>query len=161
VAVEFTLREFRPDDFESLWRIDQQCFAVGIAYSRPELAAYVRLRGSFTLVAESQGQDSATLLGFVVALVRRGGAGHVITIDVLPQARRLGVGSRLLTEAESRLRSAGCSLVQLETAVNNSSALAFYKRHGYFVQKTIARYYPDGLDAFALKKDLHSAVSAK
>lgn len=159
--MEFRLRDSRPDDFETLWRLDQQCFAPGIAYSQPELAAYIRLRGSFTLVAESAIPGSTALLGFLVGLIRRGGVGHVITIDVLPEARRLGVGSRLLAEAERRLESARCSIVQLETAVNNTSALAFYKRHGYFVLKTIPRYYPDGLDAFALKKDLHSAVSAK
>ena len=50
--MEFGLREFRREDFDSLWRIDQACFVPGIAYSRLELAAYIRLRGAFTVVAE-------------------------------------------------------------------------------------------------------------
>jgi ribosomal-protein-alanine N-acetyltransferase len=156
-SVDFSLRDSRPDDFASLWRIDQQCFAPGIAYSQPELSTYMRLRGAFTLIAESH---PPAIVGFLVALVRRRSLGHIITIDVLPSARRLGVGSRLLSEAESRLRSARCSVVQLETAVNNTSALSFYKRHGYFLFQTLPRYYPDGLDAFALKKDLHSPTPA-
>ena len=81
VRVEFALREFRRDDFESLWRIDQQCFAPGIAYSRLELAAYIRLRGSFTLVAEpvadgrgkpgnnGRVEPLPKVLGFIVAQV--------------------------------------------------------------------------------------------
>lgn len=158
--MDFSLRDARPADFDCLWRIDQQCFAPGIAYSQPELSTYMRLRGSFTLLAESQSPPPC-ILGFLVAIVRRGGLGHIITIDVLPTARRFGVGSRLLSSAESRLRASGCSIVQLETAVNNTSALSFYKRHGFFLFKTLPRYYPDGLDALALKKDLHSAAAAK
>ncbi len=158
-AVDFSIRDARPADFEMLWRIDQQCFAHDIAYSQPELAAYMRLRGSFTLVAESG--ESGQILGFLVGLVRRRGPGHIITIDVLPTARRFGVGSKLLSSAENRLRADQCTTVELETAVNNTSALSFYKRHGYFLIKTVPRYYPDGLDAFVLKKDLLSPVPAK
>jgi ribosomal protein S18 acetylase RimI-like enzyme len=48
-----------------------------------------------------------------------------------------------------------------ETAVDNTAALAFYKRHHYFVVKTMPRYYPDGLDAFVLEKKLLSAPPGK
>lgn len=156
--VPYSIRDFQKEDFETLWRIDQQCFAPGISYSRPELMAYIRLTGSFTLVAESakEGRDSATpdIVGFLVATANWRGVGHIITIDVLPQARRSGIGSRLLALAEDRLRAAHCSTVRLETAVNNTSALAFYKRHNYLLVKTIPRYYPDGLDAFVMSKNV-------
>jgi ribosomal-protein-alanine N-acetyltransferase len=154
LVVDFSIREFQKTDFETLWRIDQQCFAAGISYSQPELAAYIRMLGSFTLVAETAGADSSLIVGFVVANANRRYQGHIITIDVLPDRRRFGVGSRLLTAAEERLRSARCTLVRLETAVNNVSALAFYKRCGYCLTETIPRYYPDGVDAFVLEKNL-------
>jgi ribosomal-protein-alanine N-acetyltransferase len=160
--VNFALREFRGEDFDSLWRIDQECFAPGIAYSRLELAAYIRFPGAFTMVAEALGEgpkadeSNPIILGFIVAQARRRGVGHILTIDVPPASRRLGVGSRLMTAAEDRLGSSGCHSVVLETAVDNSSALAFYKRHGYCVEKTMPRYYSNGVDAFVLEKPLHS-----
>src|SRR6476661_5471786 len=108
-SVEFALRDFRHAEFETLWRIDQQCFAPGISYSRLELATYLQRPGALVLVAEgsgsqavarnetsNQGQSSSGTLGFIVAEAGSRGTGHIITIDVLPGARRAGVGSQLL-----------------------------------------------------------------
>ena len=144
-----TLRDFQPDDFESLWRMDQECFPPGIAYSQPELKAYMRYRTSFTLVA-TENQD---IRGFIVA--KGGATGHIITIDVGPGARRSGVGSLLLKGAEDRLRTEGTRAIALETAVDNIVALSFYKRHGYSVVRTWPRYYSNGVDALVLKKELN------
>jgi ribosomal-protein-alanine N-acetyltransferase len=96
------------------------------------------------------------MVGFIVAEAGSRSGGHIITIDVLPKARKTGVGSRLLRVAEDRLRAAHCHFVILETAVDNRAALAFYKTHEYNVVKTIPRYYSDGVDALVLKKDLLS-----
>ena len=167
--MEFTLRDFQPEDFDTLWSIDQRCFAPGIAYSRRELAIYIRRRGSFTVVAEeasSTGMTSRTpvrtssgassgIVGFIVAEASRG-VGHIISIDVLPESRRSGLGSKLLAAAEERLRALGCSAVILETAVDNTSALAFYKRHQYGVMKVVPRYYSNDVDAFVLEKEFSS-----
>lgn len=156
------IREFRQSDFHTLWEIDQKCFPRGISYSQVELLSYIRHPKAFTLVAESPGpkgldQNGASrsfTAGFIVAALGPRESGHIITIDVIEEARRSGLGSKLLREAESRLKHQGCSWVYLETAVDNTSALSFYKRHDYFLVKTVPRYYSNGMDAFVLKKDL-------
>jgi len=147
--VSIEIRDFRPDDFETLWRLDQECFPPGVSYSKQELKAYIRSRGTFTLVAVDSGKNRTC--GFIVA--HSGSTGHVITIDVSPRSRREKVGSKLLAAAEDRLRNAGAQTVGLETAVDNLSALAFYKKHGYSVVRTWPRYYSNGVDALVLKKE--------
>ncbi len=129
----------------------------GIAYSRRELAIYIRRKGSFTIIAERvlpEKKSGSEIVGFIVAEANRKAVGHVISIDVLPAARRFGIGSKLLSAAEERLRSQGCGTIMLETAVDNLSALSFYKRHGYHVMKAVPRYYSNGVDALLLAKEL-------
>jgi ribosomal protein S18 acetylase RimI-like enzyme len=152
--VPFHVRQFDKADFDGLWRIDQACFDPQLAYSRPELAFYMRRPGSFTLVAES----AQGILGFIVAEAQRK-TGHIITIDVVAEARREGVGSALLRAAEDRLLRAGAALVALETPVNNEAAIRFYKQKGYFVEKTVPGYYSGQLDALVMTKELARPVA--
>ncbi|MGC2550953.1 MAG: N-acetyltransferase [Candidatus Sulfotelmatobacter sp.] len=171
----FIIREFQPSDFDTLWKIDQTCFAAGISYTRTELRLYMRRRAAFTLVAASQesaksddspslrnkdhtlpasGPSDGAIAGFIIAEAGARARGHIITIDVIASARRAGVGSLLLRAAEDRLISVECRSVELETAVDNLSAISFYKRHGFSVIKTFPRYYSNGMDALVLEKTL-------
>lgn len=166
--MEARIREAGPEDLSTLWRIDQECFAPGISYTQAELRYYMTQRGAFTLIAERgdnpgggglelaqpAAEGKEPILGFLVGQKHRRDLGHIVTIDVLPQARRSGVGSLLLSAAEERLRAAGCQSIFLETAVDNETALKFYKRHRYFVIKTIPRYYMNKIDALLLGKRL-------
>lgn len=152
------IRQFEKADFDTLWKIDQACFDPQLAYSRPELAYYMRRPGSFTLVAEAADENkrngsAPAIQGFIVAENRRM-AGHIITIDVVAEARRTGVGSDLLRATEDRLLRSGAVTVALETPVNNDAAIRFYKQQGYFVEKTLARYYSNQLDALVMLKEL-------
>jgi ribosomal protein S18 acetylase RimI-like enzyme len=171
--VRFTVRDYRPEDFNTLWAIDQSCFDPEIAYSRYELQVYLRRPGAFALIADLDGQalkndppakhdpsTQSSIVGFVVAESSRRGMGHIITIDVRSEARRHQIGSSLLGAAEVRLRAAKCHAVRLETAVDNASAISFYKRHGYDVIKVIPHYYSNGLDALLLEKNLLSIESS-
>jgi len=147
-AVEFTLRDHRAADFEALWQLDQECFPAELAYSRTELAGYIHRQSSVTLVAERDGK----IAGYIVA--ERGGrkVGHIITLDVRAEARRSGLGSKLMAAGEERLGAMGCASVLLEVAVDNAAAIAFYHRQGYVTLATIPRYYNDRTDALLLGK---------
>jgi ribosomal-protein-alanine N-acetyltransferase len=148
--VAFILRDARAGDLKTLWQIDQECFADGIAYSEQELKFFMTRRGSFTLIGVDD--ENQQIRGFIVG--HAGAVGHIITIDVVASARRSGLGSQLLRAAEERVRAAGKRTMTLESAVDNRGALSFYKRHGYEIAGTIPGYYSDGADAFFLRKPL-------
>lgn len=148
------LREYRTEDFEKLWELDQRCFSSQIAYSRRELAHYLRSKTAISFVA----WDAQRLLGFAVGESDRRGFGHVITLDVEPADRKSGVGSALMEALERRFRAADCKSIFLEVAVDNRAALRFYKKHGYSVLKTLRHYYPGDLDGLLMGKRIEQQV---
>ena len=140
-----------------------------------DLTGFIQRRNSITLVAESQiaigigdsgkarassSQPAAVetvaevIVGFVVAQRRRNIA-RILTLDILPKARRFGLGSLLMEKCEQRLRLACCDEIYLETAVNNEPALHLYHKLGYKILQTIPEYYSShALDAFRMGKRL-------
>ena len=154
-AQSFLLRDYRPADFPRLWKIDQLCFPAGIAYDQAELDSYIHQPNSFTIVAEfgrPAGEHARRIVGFTVAETARE-LGHVVTVDVLLEARRCGLGSRLMAECEQRMRLVGCRQIYLETAVNNLPAVAMYGKLGYQIVRRIPGYYHNyGLDAYRMRK---------
>ena len=143
------VRPFTASDFDALWRIDAECYAPEIAYSRRTLRAFLRLPGAECLVAE----EADAILGFILT-DRDGPAGHIITLDVVPKARRGGVGTALLIAAHASLASHGVREVTLETSVLNQPAVAFWKRHGFRSCGLLPNYYENGEDAFWMAKSL-------
>lgn len=159
----FRIRDYRAADFDQLWRVDQLCFAPGIAYTQMELNGFIMKRNAITLVAEFLRDEAATSLaraleriaGYVVAHPIRRKYARIITLDILPEARRLGLATSLMNACEERLRSLGCSEVYLETAVNNEPGIRLYRKLGYEILKTIPEYYSShSLDAYQMGKRL-------
>ena len=159
--MKITLRNFKPDDFDTLYEIDQACYEPAVAYSQRELRAYLRFSGSDCLVAEAEADAEPAaapapekqIAGFCIS-ARRDESGYIVTIDVLPQFRRHHVGSKLLAEIERRLAANRVREVALETATDNDSAIAFWTKHGYRNRGIKKDYYPGGRDAFAMTKTL-------
>ncbi len=165
----FTIRDYQAADFDRLWQIDQLCFPEGIAYTQMDLSGFIMRRNAITLVADVQpgnaedvnrpngdvARNHAVIAGFVVAHPIRGRIGRILTLDILPEARRYGLASRLMQECAQRLRTAGCMQVYLETAVNNEAALRLYHKLGYQIVRTLPEYYSShSLDAFLMAKHL-------
>lgn len=144
------LREFQPGDLEILVRIDSECFPAGISYSFEELASFVADRRSRTWVAVEQERT----VGFLIAQQTSRQSAHIVTIDVIEDARRHGIGSVLMDTAEAWAASLGASNVALETAETNLVAQRFYERRKYLKVKKIARYYADGSAAWLMVKRL-------
>lgn len=146
-AVRF--RGYEPRDFTSLCRLDQTCFPPAIAYDPEEIAAALLQPRTFCIVAEQQN----VVVGFILFHYRRA-VGHLITIDLHPDHRRHGLGSRLLEMAEQQLRRKGVRRMILEVATNNEAAILFYRTHGFATQRLLPHYYREGTDAYLMEKAL-------
>lgn len=146
---QITLRPYAPADFDTIFEIDQLCYLPEVAYSREDLSDYLQFPNADCLLAI----DAGKTVGFCLT-AHRGEQGYIVTIDVLESHRRHGVGTLLLDECEARMAADGVLLVNLETATDNESAIAFWKKHGYRTRTIKKHYYPGGQDAFAMRKTL-------
>lgn len=143
------LRAYQPDDFDTLYKLDQSCFPRGIAYSKTTLRYFLALASAECLLAV----EHADVAGFILC-ERDGPLAHIITLDVAEAHRRSGVGSLLLNAAEKNLTAQGVRTVFLETAVNNHAAVNFWSRHGYITEGILKRYYLNRIDGYEMRKKL-------
>ncbi|WP_415907797.1 GNAT family acetyltransferase [Oleiharenicola sp. Vm1] len=77
----------------------------------------------------------------IVGTVMAGYEGHrgwINYLGVAPALQRGGLGRRLMTEAEARLRAAGCPKINLQVRPDNTVAIAFYERIGFAVEGAIS-----------------------
>lgn len=146
-----TLRQVEREDVETLFALDQVCFRPGIAYSRAELRYFLFHPSGISLVAA----EEDGIAGFAVAEMRMHSGqpiGHVVTIDVDPARRRRGIGRMLMRALAERCRGAGVARLQLEVAVDNNAAIAFYRELGFSQTGRIRGYYMGRLDALVMER---------
>jgi [ribosomal protein S18]-alanine N-acetyltransferase len=149
------LRSFQKGDLPQLHELDQICFPRGISYSIAELKYFLVNPRCLCWIAEDAEDIELKLAGFIIVeRLRRASemSGHIITIDVRPEARRHGVGKLLMQAAEERLKSEGANWLTLEVAVDNGAARAFYGCMGFYRTGRIPGYYPGKLDAEVMEK---------
>jgi len=81
--------------------------------------------------------------------------GHVISIAVLQEYRRRGIGSALMSEALKIFeKKYDVDSVYLEVRVSNQPAINMYEKFGFVKARIIRGYYRDGEDAYVMVKRL-------
>ena len=143
------IRDYRPDDLEAAYQLDQSCFEPGIAYTRGQIRAFLAREGAVGLVAEAEDELVALAIGDVA-----GRRGHVITIDIAGSQRRRGLGRLLLAELCARMTAAGARDVRLEVDVANAQAIRFYERMGFRKVRPLPDYYGLGRDGIRMTRTL-------
>jgi [ribosomal protein S18]-alanine N-acetyltransferase len=100
------------------------------------LAAILAIPGSFGLIA-SAGDEPA---GFLLAR-DLGSECEILSLGVLPERRRRGIGGALLQAALDEARQRDLTSAVLEVAADNAAAQAVYTRAGFVRVGYRARYY--------------------
>jgi ribosomal protein S18 acetylase RimI-like enzyme len=139
------IRAYNPHETHFLHRIDCICFPPGIAYTFAELRFYLRHQKSVARVAEREGR----IMGFVIGQVD-GQAGHVVTLDILPEDRRHGTGSILMGALHAEFRDRKALVSDLEVSSRNDAAIRFYEKLGYRVVDFLPGYYGGSEDAYGM-----------
>lgn len=81
--------------------------------------------------------------------------GHVVSIGILPEYRRLGIGTSLMEKAMDALKTHYfCDYIYLEVRVSNIPAIKFYEKLGFKINRVIKGYYKDGEDAYVMDKNI-------
>lgn len=78
--------------------------------------------------------------GFAIARVIAGEA-ELLTLAVLPEERRRGIGRRLLAKVIESARARGAGRLMLEVALDNSAANALYATAGFSQVARRGGYY--------------------
>lgn len=118
--------------------------------------ALISLLAQPGVVAKLAHADDGTPVGLVIL---RGAAdeAEVLTIGVTPPLRRTGIAARLLDAGLRAVKAAGITSVFLEVAVDNPTAMAFYRGAEFTKVGVRKKYYKrtEGrVDAFVLRRAL-------
>jgi ribosomal-protein-alanine N-acetyltransferase len=129
----------------------------GRPWSAPEFVALLGEPAVAVRLTHSEQSGSFAAVGF--ALFRAvADEAELLTLSVLPEARRSGIGSGLLAACEDGARTAGATRLFLEVAAGNVAARTLYDRAGYRECGRRKGYYqrPDGSrdDAVVMEKTL-------
>jgi [ribosomal protein S18]-alanine N-acetyltransferase len=149
------LRDYRVDDLDAMFRLDEACFAEEFRFSRESMREFAEQPDSFVRVAA---KTDGEIVGFVIAHVEHVASErrvYLVTLDVVQEWRRKGLAGRLMVEVETWALNTRVPWMQLHVFTGNSGAIRFYERMGYERIRTRRGFYGGrGLDAFVYGKEL-------
>jgi ribosomal-protein-alanine N-acetyltransferase len=156
----YGLRKFAMDDLASVTKINQIClpenytdiFFVDLYRRYPETFIVVEEKGQVVGYIMCRIEVGLSNLGFSGILKK----GHVVSVAVLPEHRRKGMGKALVLQAMEGMKQYSAKQCYLEVRVTNQEAIALYKQLGLEIIRTIHGYYADGEDAFVMTANLQS-----
>jgi ribosomal protein S18 acetylase RimI-like enzyme len=125
-----TIREFCfPDDYRAaleLWSGMEKGVRVGRSDTPEEIQKKLSRDPDLFLVAELDGRIVGTVIGGY-----DGRRGLIYHLAVALEQRAQGLGSRLMSEVEGRLRAKGCLKCYLIVLEDNPEAMKFYENLGW------------------------------
>merc|ERR1712093_315960 len=122
-----------------------QLSCVAVDVSRPQKSPY----------------DYPRIVGYVLAKMEEDPPdgvqhGHITSLSVMRTHRRLGIAEKLMRQSQrAMVETFQAQYVSLHVRVSNKAALHLYRDTLSFqMEKTEAKYYADGEDAYSMKLDL-------
>lgn len=149
------VRKFVPKDLKRVYEIENMSFdqSYGI-----QIFQQLYEMGIGFLVAE----ENDYVIGYVMFWLKYENQGHIISIAVDKNYRRLGAGTQLLVKAISILSLLNLDTIYLEVNENNKEAVEFYKTFNFKIDRLVPNYYENGAGAILMYLPLeHGKISRK
>ncbi|KUO84796.1 MAG: ribosomal-protein-alanine acetyltransferase [Vulcanisaeta sp. MG_3] len=89
-------------------------------------------------------------VGYIISCIEGFSRGHVISVGVLGEYRRRGIGSELMSRSICSMVNDGAGYVILEVRVSNTPAITLYRKLGFEVRDLLRAYYSDGEDGYLM-----------
>lgn len=128
--IVYTIRVFQhPQDYPAviaLWESAGPGVHVRRSDSASEIEKKLQRDPDLFLVAERDGRIIGTVMGGF-----DGRRGMIYHLAVVPEYRKLGLGTALMDEVERRLKEKGCIRSYLMVTRDNPNAVDFYSRRGW------------------------------
>ncbi len=80
--------------------------------------------------------------------------GHVVSIAVLDEYRKKGIGRGLVEESVKGVKLKNCDEFYLEVRCSNNEAVRLYEKLGFVIRQQLNTYYRDGEDAYLMAIEL-------
>jgi ribosomal-protein-alanine N-acetyltransferase len=160
--INYKLRQFNPSDLEEVIRINRECLPEN--YTTLFFMNLFRRFPKTFIVAENNGET----VGYIMCRIETGipsfkilgitRKGHIISIAVLPEHQKKGIGFALVQNAMQAMVGYKAKECYLEVRTSNLPAIELYKKLEFEVMRTFRDYYADGEDAFVMARRLSSST---
>jgi len=127
-------RRMRPEDVPFISRLEEETFSM--PWSAESFLQMIEREDNEYFVAEEDGR----LLGGC-GLLLIAGEGNITNVAVVPEARRRGVASGLLTYLMAEGDRAGLTAYTLEVRVSNAAAIGLYEKLGFVSEGVRPDFY--------------------
>ena len=137
------VRKFVPKDLKRVFEIENMSFDQSYGIN---MFQQLYEMGIGFLVAEKDGY----VIGYVMFWVKYENQGHIISIAVDKNYRRMGAGTELLLKAIGILSLLRIDAIYLEVRQSNTEAVRFYEKFNFIKDRVVPGYYESGEGAIVM-----------
>ena len=152
------IRRAEPSDLISIMEINLKTlpehysdyFHESLLAEIPEAFIVAEIRGKhvgYIMCKTEYGFSNFKKLGFIKK-------GHVVSIAVLDNHRKKGIGRVLVEESLKGVKLRKCDEFYLEVRCSNNEAVRLYEKLGFVIRQQLNAYYRDGEDAYLMAIEL-------
>ena len=131
----YSICDVAPGHISQIEQLERQCFSC--PWTEEQLRSQLKDPQHEFIAAVDAGGNVLGYVGLMYVLDE----GYISHVAVAPDARRQGIGGRLIEELAVRAKSLGLTFMTLEVRAGNTPAVCLYSGHGFTPVGRRKNYY--------------------